>query len=111
VGKDAAGVVVAMTPTWSVVAGGGAVNNAGMFTAGNAAGTFPKTVQATSGSIFGNASVVVTAAVVPPPLVALDQNGIMAGTAFTCITGGVINADISISPGSTVTGFPPCSIT
>jgi hypothetical protein len=35
----------------------------------------------------------------------------MAGTAFTCVTGGVINANISISPGSTVTGFPPCIIT
>jgi hypothetical protein len=35
----------------------------------------------------------------------------MAGTAFTCVTGGTINADIAISPGSTVTGFPPCVIT
>jgi hypothetical protein len=38
-------------------------------------------------------------------------NGIMAGTAFTCVSLGVINANISISPGSTVTGFPPCVIT
>jgi hypothetical protein len=38
-------------------------------------------------------------------------NGIMAGQAFTCITNGVINAGIAISPGSTVTGFPPCVIT
>jgi hypothetical protein len=35
----------------------------------------------------------------------------MAGTAFTCVSLGVINADIAISPGSTVTGFPPCVIT
>jgi hypothetical protein len=35
----------------------------------------------------------------------------MAGTAFTCVIGGTINADIAISPGSTVTGFPPCVIT
>jgi hypothetical protein len=35
----------------------------------------------------------------------------MAGTAFTCVIGGSIEADIAISPGSTVTGFPPCVIT
>ena len=35
----------------------------------------------------------------------------MAGTAFTCVTGGFIFADIAISPGNTVTGFPPCVIT
>jgi hypothetical protein len=35
----------------------------------------------------------------------------MAGTAFTCVIGGTINADIAISPGNTVTGFPPCVIT
>jgi hypothetical protein len=38
-------------------------------------------------------------------------NGIMAGTAVTCVSNGTINADISISPGNTVTGFPPCVIT
>ena len=37
--------------------------------------------------------------------------GIMAGASFTCITNGLIQADIAISPGSTVTGFPPCVIT
>ena len=50
----------------------------------------------------------------PPPIADLKTaalNGIMAGTAFTCVIGGVINADIAISPGSTVTGFPPCVIT
>jgi hypothetical protein len=35
----------------------------------------------------------------------------MAGTAFTCVVGGIINANIAISPGNTVTGFPPCVIT
>jgi len=35
----------------------------------------------------------------------------MAGTAVTCISNGLISADVSVSPGSTVTGFPPCVIT
>ena len=50
---------------------------------------------------------------VPPPLVSLGAaapNGIIAGTAVTCITGGIINADVSVSPGNTVTGFGPCVV-
>ena len=112
IGKDAEGVTIAITPTWSVVAGGGAINGtSGLFTAGSVAGVYVATVKATSGGMSGTANVTVVAPPTPPSLVVLDQNGIMAGTAFTCITGGVINADISISPGSTVTGFPPCVIT
>jgi hypothetical protein len=35
----------------------------------------------------------------------------MAGTAVTCVTGGLVSADVSISPGNTLTGFGPCVIT
>jgi hypothetical protein len=35
----------------------------------------------------------------------------MAGTEVTCVTGGRINADVSISPGNTISGFGPCVIT
>ena len=113
VGKDASNNVVPITPIWSVVAGGGAINGTGLFTAGSVAGTFTNTVKAASGVIFGTATVVINAAAVPPAadLGTAAPNGIMAGTAFTCISGGIINADIAISPGSTVTGFPPCVIT
>ena len=34
--------------------------------------------------------------------------GILAGTTVTCVTGGVVNADIGVSPGSAITGFGPC---
>jgi hypothetical protein len=61
VGKDAGGNVVAIAPTWSVVAGGGAITSGGMFTAGTVLGTFTNTVQATSGSISGHATVTVIA--------------------------------------------------
>jgi len=78
------------------------------------AGTFNNTVTATSGAISGTATVTVTAVAPPPPVVDLGAaapNGIMAGQAVTCITGGIINADVSISPGNTITGYPPCVIT
>ena len=101
------------SPSWTVVNGGGSINVNGLFTAGAVTGTFNNTVQAASGAISGTATVIVTAT--PPSqlvnLGAAAPNGIMAGTAFTCVNLGTINADIAISPGNTVTGFPPCTIT
>jgi hypothetical protein len=115
VGRDNNGNVFPIAPVWSTTNGGGSIGgNTGLFTAGPTAGTFTNTVRASSGSVSGTATVIVTAAPPPPPLVTLGSaaaNGIMAGTAFTCVIGGVINANIAISPGSTVTGFPPCVIT
>ncbi len=112
-GRDASGNTVPITPVWSVVNGGGTINpSTGLFTAGSVAGTFTNTVMATSGTVSGTATVNVT--VGPSPIVNLGAaapNGVMAGTAFTCVNLGTINADIAISPGSTVTGFPPCVIT
>jgi hypothetical protein len=112
VGKDLGNNVVSITPVWSVAAGGGTINATGLFTAGATGGTFTNTVKATSGLVSGTATVTVTPVFVP--IVQLNNaapNGIMAGTAVTCITGGIINADVSISPGNTVTGFGPCVIT
>ena len=116
VGRDGNGNVIAITPVWSVVNGGGTIGaSTGLFTAGAVAGTFNNTVSATSGTISGTATVIVTATAPPPPSIvnlgAAAPNGIMAGTAVTCITGGIINADVSISPGNTITGFGPCVIT
>jgi hypothetical protein len=114
-GRDANGnVIPTSSVVWSVVNGGGTIDaNSGLFTAGGITGTFTNTVQATSGTVTGNATVNVSSTA-PAPLVNLGTaapNGIMAGTAFTCVNLGTINADIAISPGSTVTGFPPCVIT
>lgn len=114
VGKDAFGTVVPITPTWSVVANGGAIISTGLFSAGTVAGTFNNTVKATSGTTSGFATVTVTAAVVPPPLVALGAaatHGILAGSAVTCVNLGLIAADVSVWPGSAITGFGPCVIT
>ena len=113
-GRDASGTMVPITPVWSVVNGGGTIGtSSGLFTAGSTAGTYSNTVSATSGSISATATVIVTSPVVPP-VVSLGNaapNGIMAGTAVTCVTGGTVSADVSISPGNTITGFGPCVIT
>ena len=68
VGKDAHGNVVDIpNRVWSVAAGGGTIDTAGLFTAGTTANSFAHTVTATSGSISGTASVTVT----PGPLASI----------------------------------------
>jgi hypothetical protein len=116
VGRDAAGNVVAITPVWSVTNGGGTINSStGLFTAGGVAGTFPSTVRATSGTVFGTATVNVTTTPPPPPpapivdLATAAPFGILAGSTVTCVTGGTVNAEIGISPGSALVGFGPCT--
>lgn len=114
VGTDITGAVVSIVPTWSVVANGGTINSSsGLFAAGATLATFPSTVRACSGSICGFATVIV--ANVPPvgiPILGTAATyGILAGSTVTCVTGGTINANVGVSPGSTATGFPPCTIT
>lgn len=114
-GRDANGNIISFVPVWSVVNGGGIINaSSGLFTAGGTAGTYSNTVRATSGTISGSATVTVTANPIVPPSIDLGTaapNGIMAGTAVTCVTGGIVNANVSVSPGNTITGFGPCVIT
>jgi hypothetical protein len=111
VGRDGSGNIVPIAPAWSVVNGGGAINaTTGVFTAGPTLGTFTNTVRATIGGNAGHATVIVQS-VPTPPFLDLGPNGIIAGTAVSCISGGVINADISISPGMALTGFGPCVYT
>ena len=58
IGRDAGGTIVAITPTWSVVAGGGTIDGTtGLFTAGSVNGTYSNTVQASSGALAGFATV------------------------------------------------------
>jgi outer membrane protein OmpA-like peptidoglycan-associated protein len=52
-GKDSAGYIVSFSPTWSVVAGGGSISNAGFFTAGTVPGIYTNTIKASSGTIAG----------------------------------------------------------
>jgi outer membrane protein OmpA-like peptidoglycan-associated protein len=52
-GKDSAGSIVSFSPTWSVVAGGGSISTAGLFTAGTVPGIYPNTIKASNGTIAG----------------------------------------------------------
>jgi hypothetical protein len=114
-GRDSAGNAVTIAaPTWSVVNGGGTISSGGLFTAGATAGTFTGTVKAVSGTLSGTGTVVVTSTNPVNPIIdlgAAGPNGIMAGTAVTCVNLGTVNADVSISPGNTMTGFGPCVVT
>jgi len=120
VGTDITGAVVPITPApvaWSVVAGGGAINSgSGVFAAGATLGTFPSTVRAcnSTGFICGFATVIV--AITPPvgfPILGrAAPYGILAGSTVTCAGApGTINANVGVFPGTTTTGFPPCTIT
>lgn len=114
-GQDVTGAVVAIPAplVWSRVnPTAGTINSgSGLFTAGTTPGTYTNTIQATSGNISGFATAIVTIAAPNPILGTAETYGILAGSTVTCVTGGTINADVGVSPGSTITGFPPCVIT
>src|ERR1043166_3601547 len=100
VGKDADGAAVAISPVWSVVAGGGVINNTGLFTAGTGPGTFANTVQATSGHVSGTATVTVTTGplatiTVTPTPVTLPITGTQQFTAVGQDAGGNL---VAIAP-------------
>jgi hypothetical protein len=112
--KDAVGNVIAITPVWSTVNPPGTIiATTGLFTAGNTPGSFPNSVQACVGTttLCDQANVTVIAAPPPPPLGSLSGVGILAGSTVTCVTGGVVNADIDIYAGSALVGFGPCVLT
>lgn len=91
----------------------GSINSStGLFTAGTTPGTYSNVIEARSGTVAGFATAIVTATPPPgPSLGTAATYGILAGSTVTCVTGGTINADVGVSPGSTLTGFPPCVIT
>ncbi|HUR19277.1 MAG TPA: ice-binding family protein, partial [Vicinamibacterales bacterium] len=116
-GFDASGLVVP-TPglVWSVVVppGGGTINpSTGLFTAGTVVGFYTNSIKATSGTVSGLATANVTPGPQPgPSLGTAETHGILAGSTFTCAAApGIINADASVWPGTTNSGFPPCVIT
>lgn len=114
-GRDVSDAVVPIPPplVWSRLnPTAGTINSvSGLFTAGATPGTYSNTIEATSGSISGFATAVVTNAALNPLLGTAVTYGILAGSTVTCVTGGTINADVGVSPGSTLTGFGPCVIT
>jgi hypothetical protein len=113
-GQDVTGATVPIPPpiVWANLnATAGTINSSsGLFTAGATTGTYTNTIRASSGNLSGFATAIVTASA-NPILGSAATYGILAGSTVTCVTGGTINADVGVSPGSTTTGFPPCVIT
>ena len=103
VGRDANGNVVAITPVWSVVNGGGSINAAsGLFTAGAVIGTYAGTVKATSGAISGAATVNVIAPVAALASIDVTPNPATVNTSatqtFTAVGRDASNNIIAITP-------------
>ena len=112
VGKDLAGNVVSITPTWSVVtATSGSINATGLFTAGTLPGNFANTVKACStalcaaGSVSGFATVSVAAGalasitVIPTPVTVVTN----ITQAFTAVGRDASLNIVIISPAPTWT--------
>ncbi|MBU2502571.1 hypothetical protein KJ682_14655, partial [bacterium] len=103
-GRDESGNLVTISPTWSVVNGGGAINgSSGLFTAGTVAATFTHSIRATSGAISGSATVIVSATA-PGPLATITVTPnpatvIAGGTHQFTATGRDADGDIvAITP-------------
>lgn len=105
VGRDAFGNIVAITPVWSTTNPPGTINaSTGLFTSGTTLGTYANSVRATSGTIFGTATVTVIAGpaatlVVTPEITTLAPGGTQTFTAVGRDAGGNI---VPINPTWTV---------
>ena len=116
VGKDARGNDVSISPTWSVVAGGGTIDGVtGLFTSGTVAGTFTKTVvaqyKATASVTFkDSATVIVPGPSAGPAPVVLGTAGnyvILAQSGISNVPTSAITGNLGLSPAaaSLITGF------
>jgi hypothetical protein len=104
VGRDAGGNVVPITPVWTTSNPPGTINSGtGLFTAGTTTGTYANSVRATSGSIFGTATVTVTAPVIPAAGFRM-----IARVAWTCTDGSIAG---SVATNQTAGEVPPGSVT
>jgi hypothetical protein len=84
-------------------------------TSGLATGVAPGTsiITATKGLIAGNTTLTVVAVLPPPPSTHLGSAGtfgIMATSAITNTGFTIINGDVALDPGTSMTGFPPGTV-
>jgi hypothetical protein len=109
VGRDAGNNIVPITPVWSTVNPPGTIDAAsGLFTAGTTTGLYSNSVRATQGTVFGEATVTVTAPVVVPPALPAAGYRMIARVAWTC-TDGSISGDVATN--QTAIESPPGSVT
>jgi hypothetical protein len=109
VGRDAGGNVVAITPVWTTTNPPGTINAAtGLFTAGTTVGSFANGVRATSGAIFGTATVNVTAGPLVRILVTPDPATLAIGAQqqFTAVGLDAAGNPVAITPVWSATSPP-----
>ena len=109
VGRDAGGNVVAITPVWSTTNPPGTINAAtGLFTAGTTVGSFANSVRATSGTIFGTATVNVTAGPLASILVTPNPATLAVGAQqqFTAVGRDAAGNVVAITPVWSTTNPP-----
>jgi hypothetical protein len=100
VGKDADGNVMTIAPVWSVVAGGGAINATGLFTAGTLAGPFVGTVKATVGGISGLANVTILPGALASIVLTPGPTSMVISTTqqYTAVGKDASNNTVTITP-------------
>jgi hypothetical protein len=98
--KDADGNVIDLTPTWSVVNGGGTISTSGLFTAGDTAGTYLNTIKATVGSVSSTGSVTVNSGELASITISPDTASLAAGAThqFTAVGKDAHGNVITFSP-------------
>lgn len=100
VGRDAEGKEITITPTWSVVAGGGSISSSGLFTASTVAGQFTNTVKASSGTVNASATIVVNAGALATITVSPAPGTMIIGAThqFTAVGRDASNNVVAITP-------------
>lgn len=102
VGHDASNNIVPVSPTpvWSVVAGGGAIDANGLFTAGLVSGTFGSTIHVMSGLICADASVTIAAGSLATITVSPSTTTLAAGATqeFTAVGKDAHNNTVVFTP-------------
>jgi hypothetical protein len=103
--KDADGNTIDLTPTWSVVNGGGTISTSGLFTAGDSAGTYVNTIKAAVGSVSSTGSVTINAGELASITISPDTASLAVGAThqFTAVGKDSHGNVITFSPTWTVT--------
>ncbi|MFN7135648.1 MAG: hypothetical protein ACK4N5_26485, partial [Myxococcales bacterium] len=99
-GADSCGNALSISPSWSVVNGGGTINGSGLFTAAGAPGTYADTVRAVANGFSDTASVTLTGGALARIEISPANGSFPAGAAqtFTAVGRDASNNPVAITP-------------